>query len=389
MQVNTQQWLQDGYIILREVIPPDRLESLRTSYETLVERQHQIWAGELEWDEPIATDYKAKQPRLVLNSVVDADTADAVEFCLHDNTLGVSRQILQAPEAAPAAMFFMCNPKTDHGPDRWHRDVVGTRIAPLRGLQEDMLANTPLSVQWNIPLYDDDVLWVVPGSHRRANTPAEDRQLAENRRVPLKGGIPVELKAGDGVVYSSMILHWPSNYSTKLRRVLHLGYRPFGGPVYPYGAHFYWNLRFTRHLSPAARGQFERFAQLGNEEHDRIEAFFRAVLAKDEAAFRVELAILHPGEAERIVCVVLLSRLATKIHALCTPEIANLPYKARVKAVGDQRSSFYQAEDIAGRFSTEELAQLKKRFAPLEASLSSDVEMPSDFGVEEFVASWG
>ena len=57
MQVNTQQWLQDGYIILREVIPPARLESLRTSYETLVERQHQIWAGEWEWDEPIATDY--------------------------------------------------------------------------------------------------------------------------------------------------------------------------------------------------------------------------------------------------------------------------------------------------------------------------------------------
>ena len=103
----------------------------------------------------------------------------------------------------------------------------------------------------------------------------------------------------------------------------------------------------------------------------------------------MELAILHPGEAERIVCVVLLSRLVTKIHALCTPEIANLPYKLRVKAVGDQRSSFYQAEDIAGRFSTEELAQLKQRFAPLEASLSSEVEMQSDFGVEEFIASWG
>ena len=388
MQVNSQQWEDDGYIILREVIPPDRLESLRASYETLVERQHQIWAGELDWDEPIATDYKAKQPRLVLNSVVDADTADAVEFCLHDNTLGVSRQILQAPEAAPTAMFFMCNPKTDHGPDRWHRDIVGARLAPLRGLQEDMLANTPLSVQWNIPLYDDDVLWIVPVSHRRANTAAEDRQLAENRRVPLPGSMPVELKAGDGVVYSSMILHWPSNYSTKRRRVIHLGYRPFGGQVYPYGAHFYWNLRFTRHLSPAARAQFERFAQLSDEEHDRVEAFFRAVLAKDEAAFRAELAVLHPGEAERIVCVVLLSRLATKIHELRTPEIANLPLSARAKAVGDQRTSLYLAEDVAGRFSTEELALLKQRFAPLEARLGNDVEMPSDFGVEEFITSW-
>ena len=31
MQVNSQQWEDDGYIILREVIPPDRLESLRAS----------------------------------------------------------------------------------------------------------------------------------------------------------------------------------------------------------------------------------------------------------------------------------------------------------------------------------------------------------------------
>ncbi|MAG34722.1 MAG: hypothetical protein CL878_00510 [Dehalococcoidia bacterium] len=388
MQVNPQQWVDNGYIILPQVVPPDRLESLRASHEKLVDRQHQIWAGELEWDEPIGMDYKAKQPRVVLNSVVDADTADTVAFCLHDNTLGVSRQIMQAPQASPTAMFFMCNPKTDHGPDGWHRDIGGGRQAPLRGLQEDMLANTPASVQWNIPLYDDDVLWIVPGSHRRANTPEEDRQLAENRRVPLPGGMQVKLKAGDGVVYSNMILHWPSLYSTKLRRVIHLGYRPFGGQVYPYSAYFYWNLRFTRHLSPAARSQFERFAQLSAQELDHVEAFFRAVLAKDEAALDAQLTVLHPGEAERIVCVVLLSRLATKIHELHRPEIASLPHNERAKAVGDQRTSLYLAEDIARRFSAEEVAQLKQRFASLEARLVSDVEMPSDFGVEEFIASW-
>jgi hypothetical protein len=199
----------------------------------------------------------------------------------------------------------------------------------------------------------------------------------------------VKLNAGDGVVYSNMILHWPSNYSTKLRRAIHLGYRPFGGQVYPYNAYFYWNLRFTRHLSQAARAQFKHFAQLSAEEHDHVEAFFRAVLAKDEAAFRAELAVLHPGEAERIVCVVLLSRLATKIYELRTPEIASLPLNARAKAVGDHRTSLYLAEDIAGRFSTEEVELLRQRFAPLEASLGSDVEMPADLGVDEFVTSWG
>ena len=46
------------------------------------------------------------------------------------------------------------------------------------------------------------------------------------------------------------------------------------------------------------------------------------------------------------------------------------------------------AEEIARRFSTEEVELLRQRFAPLEASLDSDVEMPTDFGVDEFVTSW-
>ena len=135
MQVNPQQLLDDGFIILRQVVPPEQLESLRASYETIVERQHRIWAGELDWDERVAMDYKSKQPRIVLSAVVDAATADTVEFNLHDHTLGVSRQLMQAPEAALVGMFFMCNPATDHGPDPWHRDVVPDRLAPLRGLQ--------------------------------------------------------------------------------------------------------------------------------------------------------------------------------------------------------------------------------------------------------------
>ena len=250
MQVNPQQLLDDGFIILRQVVPPEQLDSLRASYETIVERQNRIWAGELDWDEPVAMDYKSKQPRIVLSAVVDAATADTVEFNLHAHTLGVSRQLMQAPEAALVGMFFMCNPATDHGPDPWHRDVVPDRLAPLRGLQQDMLANAPGYVQWNIPLYDDDVLWVVPGSHRRPNTAEEERLLTENARAPLPGGVQVRLKAGDGVVYSNLILHWPSDYSTKLRRTIHLGYRSFGGALYPYDTHFYWDLGFTKHLSP-------------------------------------------------------------------------------------------------------------------------------------------
>ena len=42
MQVNPKQLLDDGYIILRDVIPPGQLEELRDCFETLVERQKVI-----------------------------------------------------------------------------------------------------------------------------------------------------------------------------------------------------------------------------------------------------------------------------------------------------------------------------------------------------------
>ena len=387
IEVNPQQLIDEGFIILRQVIPPERLDALRASYETVVERQHKIWSGELTWDEPVVN-YKAKQPRIVLNTVVDAATADTVEFCLHDNTLGVSRQLFGAPDAAPTALFFMCNPKTDHGPDGWHRDSGKESAALLRCQQEDLLANGPGSVQWNIPLYDDDVLWVVPGSHRRAATKAEKRQLQENPRVPLPGGLPVKLEAGDGVVYSNMIFHWPSNYSTRLRRTIHLGYRSFGGPLYPYNSHFYWDLKFTKHLSPSARAKFERFAALHAQERNRVEALLRAMLTKDRAAFRSELGALHSGQRHRIVCAVLLSKLAVKIRDLKRPEVASLPLAERAKAVGEKATTLYLTEDVAQRFSTSEANVLQQRFAPLAARLRSDAQSLDDFGVDQFIASW-
>ena len=53
-------------------------------------------------------------------------------------------------------------------------------------------------MQWNIPLYDDDVLWVVPKSHIRRNTEEENRQLTKDNRVPLASGVQTHLNAGDG-----------------------------------------------------------------------------------------------------------------------------------------------------------------------------------------------
>ena len=111
-------------------------------------------------------------------------------------------------------------------------DIHPIDQGPLGGLQKDMLDNhAPGYIQWNISLYDDDVLWVIPGSHARANTAAENAQLEEDNRAPMPGAVQVKLRAGQGVCYTNMIFHWGSNYSSKLRRCIHLGMRAFGGPI--------------------------------------------------------------------------------------------------------------------------------------------------------------
>ena len=390
MKVNPQQLRDDGYLIIRECIPSKQLDELRHSFEVLVERQKGIWVRDRKPDDPTGGVWETSaQPRLWFDTVVDKATANTVEFCLHENTLGVSRQLMCASDAAVVALFLMCSPVRDHGPSNWHRDIHPIDQAPLTGLQMDLLENAPGLMQWNIPLYNDNVLWVVPGSHRRPNTKAEDRQLLKNPKQPLPNSIPVELKEGDGVVYANIILHWGSNYSTKLRRTIHLGYRAFGGLIYPYVPHFYWDLDFTKHLSPLVRSTFERFEMLFYQECRHIVSVFNAIINKDADDFRVGLAALHPGENRRIVCVILLSKLA---------------YKMRFEPT-DYGGDLKKYKEISQHFSSKELETLWGRFVPLDAKLQSDTkeyvpgfqsgpmkyyfnEMPTDFDVEDFIASW-
>ena len=390
MKIDSKQFLNDGYAIIPECIPPDMLDQLRGSFATLVERQKAIWACEAQPDDPPGGVWETSaQPRLSYDQVVDEATADTIDFTLHANTMGVSRQLMRSEDAATLCFFLMCSPVKDCGPASWHRDIHPVDQAPLTGLQRDLRENAPGVVQWNVPLYDDSVLWVVPGSHRRPNTQAENEQLLADRTVPLPNSIPVELKAGDGVCYTNTILHWGSDYSAKLRRTIHFAHRAFGGLIYPYVPHFYWEPELLRHASPSGRALLNRSLVLRNRELDTVTSLFRALIARDEQAFREELARLHPGEQQRLVCIIQLSKFAYKIRF--QPENYG----------GDMR----QSDLVAERLSEEEIDVLWERFAPLDAELKTDEdqftpgfqstpmkynfeEMPGGFGVDEFVAGW-
>ena len=401
MKIEQQQLLDDGFIVLREVIPPERLDELRASFDVLVERQKAIWARNRQPDDPPGGAWETgAQPRLGhFQTLIDEATASTVEIWLHDNTLSVSRQLLSVPEQASiAGMMLMCSPQRDHGFANWHRDVHPIDMAPLGNLQADLLENGPKYLQWNIPLYDDDVFWIVPGSHRRLNTEAENRQLSENPRIPLPGGVPAELKAGDGVVYSNYLLHWGSNYSTRLRRTLHGGHT-----IFPY----YADLNFTQFLSSSGRDTFVEWDRRSEKMQDLTESALRSIIDKEVDAYNAALEALQPGagEAGKMVQAIYLCKAAYHIYILKRSDYDSLPADDRRGATGPHSISLNWGPLFADRFSPAEAELLWHRCETLDAKLQADSEhfvpgfqarpmryffdaMPSHFGVEDFIASW-
>ena len=423
MEVDLQKFRHDGYLVLRNVVPPERLDEMRLSVELMVDREKVRSAAQRQDGEPPGGAwYQSAQPRINLDSI-DAQTAGVIDFCLGETTYGVSHQLMQAPATAFTAFGALCSGLIDYGYTDWHRDASSAEQAPLSGMQLDLMENAPGYVQWNIALYEDDVFWILPGSHKQPTSEAQRRQLLLDPGSALEGGIPVELGVGDGVVYPNVMMHWGSRYTSRLRRTIHLGYRSFGGDIFPYLHQLDWfhSDGFLHYASVEARAFFARSAEQYGKERDQIEATLGAVIEGDEAAFRECLATLHPGAPGRMVSVVLLCRIANKIVSLHKAEIARMSVEERRPLI-DGSPPVYYSEDMARRFTADQATALEQRLAKLNQRLQQDTdrvhqryaeiyadlkpdadgppnfesrplrtfnsEMPSGFDVDEFVESW-
>ena len=406
MKTDRDQFLEDGYVILRGVIPPDQLEELRQSYELLVERQKVIWARERGPGDPPGGVWETNaQPRLMLDGMadeIDAQTAAAVEIWLHENVQGVSSQLLGVEDAGVTEMMLMCSPVRDHdtgGHRGWHRDFYPPHAAPLQGYTDDILENGPRYIQWNLPLYDDSVLWVVPGSHNRFNTAEENAALNADPRRPLPGAIQVHLKAGDGVPYILPLLHWGSRYNAKMRRTIHGGFSEFT---------HYEDLSYLGHLSSTAQATFRRWNGRSERTFAQIEAALRAVIRKDGAGYLAALEGLHPGRGDkgRLLSTIFLSKSAKRIHQLKSPHFDRLPEQEQGWATHIHPITLHLGRPMADRFTVQESDVLWARFKCVDDLVQAEEEqwtpgfqgeatryyfeeVPAALSVEGFVANFG
>ena len=297
----------------------------------------------------------------------------------HENTLGVSRQIMQCDDIAPTQFGMFCNPREDCGPADWHRDIRPPSHGNVQCFIDDYRANPPHYTQWNIALYDDDVLWLIPGSHMRFNTDEENRQLSRSEYEPVEGSFPIELKAGDGVVYLTPILHWGSNYSTRFRRTMQFAYRGYNNGSLTHAHHLHWMIDLPERLPEQLASHFRRFLQLRDDEYDIVEQVFRAMLARDEAAFLVGLERLHSGTVGRMSAVLQLSKMARTVRS-GRGEIS-------VRFSEEEKDTLWQRFDAFDRALQEDEPYLIPGFQTKEPSTYNFDEMP-EMNLEAFTASW-
>ncbi|KAM0707961.1 hypothetical protein Q7P35_004610 [Cladosporium inversicolor] len=99
---------------------------------------------------------------------------------------------------------------------RWHRDD----IPPSASDEEELarLDKPAFHAQWNMALYEDSSLILVPGTHRRARTQVE-REAGPYDELP--GEIEVHLAPGEMAFYNNNILHRGAYKSDVERMTLH------------------------------------------------------------------------------------------------------------------------------------------------------------------------
>ncbi len=357
------EFTRDGFLILRELVPRERLSSLRASYDVLTERQKQALCSKSDSGPKSQWETNA-QPRIVsTETLVDHETSNAVEVWVSDPVLAVAQALLASPNVGVSAMQVLCNPSFEAGPAKWHRDIHPIDMGPMQLQQEAVIENGPTYIQFNIPLYDDEVLWVVPGSHARLNTTSENERLNGNARIPLPGGVPVKLRAGDGVVYNNHLLHWGSNYTAETkRRTLHGGYTIFPS----------WeDIGFSNVLSAKSCGLFESWRDRTRQLKDATESCLRAVHQDDQSAYRSGLEFLQPriGPAGVLQLTIWLCKAAMHVYLLKSARVEDVSNEIFQKATVSHPISLNWGPGFAERFSVVESDAIWQKFRKLDQLL--------------------
>ncbi len=221
MQSYVRSFTEDGYVIVRDVLPDTELAALRAALS-------RVEAKVNERPDAYDTRYTANDESTVdtwgVNHVFAPELYEDVFARVFELTqvMGFVRAVLGerlrfwgghalwAPRSVPYEL-------------NWHRDFGDHDFFRPDG--------STTHVQFNVCLLPDACFRVVPGSHRRPLTDAESHQQSTKGMDPLPGEVVAECTAGDVLFMNAHTLHRGSCEVGTPRQTLHLSLQPYDEPT--------------------------------------------------------------------------------------------------------------------------------------------------------------
>ena len=233
------QFLKDGYIIL-DILSESELDSFRNIMAELlnVEKRADDETIHSSAFQHLGDEIKdfARENRQYYFHLLTKPGTEAIHPAFHHpKILAIEEELLGPDLIINNASILAANKgvKYDLG---WHRDVIQI---PQEEIDEGYLYSPNRnhnSCQINLTLYEEDALWIVPGSHNRVNTPEENAIFEGSKHYSppsqqMPGAMRVQLKAGQAVFYNNNLIHRGYTAEVKVpRRTIHMGYHSASAP---------------------------------------------------------------------------------------------------------------------------------------------------------------
>ena len=226
-----QQWQEQGYLVIKGAFDLERVAALRAGAEDARAQWNIEGAPESEpggfghgptaWimlhlNHPRYYRRNPKRLTQLLNAVGDAQVQRILREIFRDEAT-----LLQAN--------LYVDPSQVANPSAWHRDCqfylqdVKDEAAERRVLSEE--ADPPRELHMHIPLAPTAASEVVPGSHRRWDTPAERHIRLHDRTCDaMPGALRLQLEPGDLAFFHVNALHRGLYQPGVLRRTIAVTY---------------------------------------------------------------------------------------------------------------------------------------------------------------------
>lgn len=215
---------RDGFVLIPSILTPTELTKLRSTCESAIRLTRDVKWPHMRtlpkqfppWQADVKDGIWGVQ-HLLHPDMPDNDVFAAYYF--NDVIIGAVQTLLGDCNEGDLVMELfnlLCRPDKDFEL-KWHRDDI-----PATATAEEEMARLKepaWHAQWNLALYHDTSLIVVPGSHLRSRT--EEERNADPFEANMKDQIVVEMQPGDVVFYNNNILHRGAYIASKERMTLH------------------------------------------------------------------------------------------------------------------------------------------------------------------------